>query len=497
MNRTSRRTWFITLLLLGLMVLPLQAQRHFGVIWEPPETERDAARELFSYQQLGIQTLIIDGIHEIGMLDVLHGFDFDVIVRIPQSFLTATELNRRHSAALDLVILHLDYYRNFDFVSSFILFSDSQVNNRRFTRLITPVIQEARIATDRPLMHIHRDTRHAFADIERPDGLIRRLDSAAMKTSSIDTSSNTIPIQGFIWHPDDGFDLRRFQEMLRYTRQAVDVPVFLHSGWVESHLDGGLDEVLISYAGDADAALPNPRRATQSPAANWHIILLIVVWISFAIHYAFFPNYNKSLFRYFSNHTFFTEDLFEKRIRFTATPFFLNLQTAAISGLFFYTLYSFYLSDSGLEVLKFYRLLPDSTHPGLLIFTTGFLFKLTFSTLMTLWVFAPSLDTEWLNPAAVTYIWPQHLLLAVITLMMTVHAAGGPAFIFNLLAILFLVIWLSSFYITAYNVRQHVEKTSLYDGLSWVLQIIVLCITIWWIFIYAGLLDIIRLAAFV
>lgn len=479
------------------MVLPLQAQRHFGVIWDPPDGERDAARELFSYQQLGIQSLMIDGIHDIGMLDVLHGFDFDVIVRIPQPFLTASELNSRRSSALDLVILHLDYYRNFDFVSSFILFSDGQVNSRRFTGIASGIIEEARITTDRPLLHIHRDLRHAFGDNDRPDGLIRRLDAASLNTPGVDTSDMTVPVKGFLWQPHDGFDLRRFQEMLRITRKNDDVPVFLHSHWVSSHLGEGLEEALINYARDSDAAIPNPRAAAENPAYNWHIILLIIVWISFAIHYAFFPNYNKSLIRYFSNHTFFAEDIFEKRIRFSTTPFFLNLQSAVLFGLFLYVLYSFHISATGLDVLKYYQLIPDWTHPGVFIFAAGFLFKLIYSTLMTLWVFSPSLDSEWLNPAAVTYIWPQHLLLPVVTLMITVDAAGGPAFIFHVLAIIFLVIWLSSFYITAYNVRQHVDKTTLYDGLSWVLQIILLFITFWWIFIYAGLLDVLRLAAFV
>ncbi|TVQ14995.1 MAG: hypothetical protein EA364_03205 [Balneolaceae bacterium] len=497
MNRTCRLTLSFLILILLLPVLPAQAQRHFGIIWDPPSGEREAARELFGYQQLGIRSLMIEGIHEFGILDVLHGFDFEVAVSVPQTYLTATELQKRKPASLDLVISHVEYYRNHDFISSFILFSDSQVNSSRFANRASPIIREARISTDIPLLHINGNTRHRFGDTDRPDGVILHLSEAELNMMADPGTDTLIPVAGYIWNPADGFDTRHFQEMLRLTRPAGDVPVYFHAHWVAEHLEDGLEDALIIFAGDSDALLPKPRLQTETPSPNWHIILVILVWISFAVHFAIFPNYNKSLFRYFSNHKFFIEDIFEKRIRFSTTPVFLNLQTAVLFGLFFYTLYSFHISAAGLDVLGNYLPIPDWMHPGIFFFSAGFLFKLIFSALMTFWVFAPSLDTYWLNPAAVTYIWPQQLLLPVISLMITIDAAGGPAGLFNVMAIIFLVIWLSSFYVAAFNLRQYVERKTLYDTLSWALQLAVLGGVFWWAFIQAGLLDVLRLAAFV
>jgi hypothetical protein len=493
-NRTCRLTRCIFILLLLIPVLPAQAQRHFGIIWDPPAGEREAARELFGYQQLGIQSLMIDGIHDIEILDVLHGFDFDVVINVPQANLTATELKKRRAASSDLVIKHVAYYRNLDFVNGFIIFSNSQVNSSRFTSRASAMIREARISTDKPLLHINGSTMHRFGDTDHPDGVILHLHESDLHSDSVPAAEPAIPVAGFIWHPESGFDIRLFQDMLQTTRPAGDVPVYMHGQWVETHLGDGLEEALIIFAGDSDAVLPNPLKPAADPKVNWNIVLLMLIWISFAVHYAFFPTYNKSLFRYFTNHKFFIEDIFESRIRFHATPVFLNLQAAAMFGLFFYTLYTFHVSAAGLDVLRYYLPIPDWMYPGIFFFAAGFVFKLIYSTVMTLWVFAPSLDTQWLNPAAAAYIWPQQTLLPVITLMITTDAAGGPAGLFNIMAILFLLIWLSSYYIAAYNVRQYVERKTLYDTLSWALQLAVLGGTFWWVFIQAGLLDVLRLA---
>ena len=75
-----------------------------------------------------------------------------------------------------------------------------------------------------------------------------------------------------------------------------------------------------------------------------------------------------------------------------------------------------------------------------------------------------------------------------------IDAAGGPADLFNVMALLFLLIWLTSYYIAAYNVRQYVERTTLYDTLSWALQLAVVGSAFWWVFIQAGLVDVLMLA---
>ena len=494
MNRTCRLTRCILIILFLIPVLPAQAQRHFGIIWEPPTGEREAARELFGYQQLGIRSLMIEGIQDIGILDVLHGFDFDVVINVPQAYLTATELQKKRTASNDLVIRHVEYYRNLDYVNGFIVFSNSQVNSSRFASRASAMIREARISTDKPLLHINRNTMHRFGDTDHPDGVILHLREYDLHSEVVPAADPAVPIAGFIWQPDNGFDIRLFQEMLRVTRPAGDIPVYLHGHWVETHLGDGLEEALIIFAGDSDAVLPNPLQPAADPEVNWNIVLLLLIWISFAVHYAFFPNYNKSLFRYFSNHKFFIEDIFEKRIRFPSTPVFLNLQAATMFGLFFYTLYTFHISAAGLDVLRYYLPIPVWMHPGIFFFVAGFIFKLIYSTVMTFWVFAPSLDTQWLNPAAAAYIWPQQTLLPVITLMITIDAAGGPSGLFNAMAIVFLLIWLTSYYIAAYNVRQYVERKTLYDSLSWALQFAIVGSLIWWVFIQAGLLDVLRLA---
>jgi hypothetical protein len=493
-NRTCRLTRCILIILILISVLPAQAQRHFGIIWDPPAGEREAARELFGYQQLGIQSLMIEGILDIGILDVLHGFDFEVVINVPQEYLTATELKKKRTASTDLVIRHVEYYRNLDFVNGLIVYSNSQVNSSRFASRASAIIREARISSDKPLLHINRNTRHRFGDTAHPDGVILHLSEPDLHSLAVPAADDVIPIAGFIWQPDNGFDIRLFQDMLRVTRPAGDVPVYLNGQWVETHLGDGLEEALVLFAGDSDAVLPNPRIPAADPQVNWDIVLLILIWISFAVHYAFFPNYNKSLFRFFSNHKFFIEDIFEKRIRFPSTPVYLNLQAAAMFGLFFYTLFTFHISAAGLEALRYYLPIPVWVHTGIFFFAAGFIFKLIYSTVMTFWVFAPSLDTQWLSPAAATYIWPQQILLPVITLMITIDAAGGPAGLFNIMAVLFLLIWLTSYYIAAYNVRQYVERKTLYDTLSWALQIAIVGSAFWWVFIQAGLGDVLRLA---
>ncbi|MCA1801625.1 MAG: hypothetical protein LC662_04100 [Rhodothermaceae bacterium] len=495
MNRICRLTRCFLILLLLIPVLPAQAQRHFGIIWDPPVGEREAARELFGYQQLGIQSLMIEGILDVGILDVLHGFDFEVVINVPQEYLTATELKKRRTESTDLVIKHVEYYRNLDFVNGFIVFSYSQVNSSRFADRASAMIREARISTDKPLLHINGNTMHRFGGNELPDGVILHLREPDLHSVALPAADQAVPVAGFIWQPDNGFDIRLFQDMMRVTRPAGDVPVYLNGRWVDAYLGDGLEEALVLFAGDSDAVLPNPRMPAADPEVNWNIVLLILLWISFAVHYAFFPNYNKSLFRFFSNHTFFIEDIFEKRIRFPSTPVYLNLQAAAMFGLFFHTLYTFHVSAAGLDVLRYYLPIPAWVHPGIFFFAAGFIFKLIYSTVMTIWVFAPSLDTQWLSPAAVTYIWPQQILLPVITLMITIDAAGGPVGLFNIMAVLFLLIWLTSFYIAAHNVRQYVERKTLYDTLSWALQLTVLGSAIWWVFIQAGLLDVMRMAA--
>jgi hypothetical protein len=483
-----------SLVLLGTPEL-LQAQRHFGIVWEPGQSnERELARELFTYQQTGIRTLMIRNTIDYGLIELLAGFDFDVIVWVPNDGITASRMANREDKLLHEVLRHTAHYRNLDFIKGYVVFAYGQVNSRNFADRSASLLAEVRNETDLPVLHIQTRQENRFQDDISPDGVILRLSHPELPTGA--GTRTQVPLAGFIWQPERNFSIRDFQEFMDATRSAAELPFFMPSGWVLQHLDAGLGEALILYAADPDARIPNPRPEPLPPPFNWQAVLLLIVWLSFAAHYAWFPNYNKSIIRFFTNHTFFVDDLFERRIRFSTTPLFLNLQTAVLFGLFTSSIFTFHFSGAGLEVLRLYLPLPALVDPGFFFFVAGFLFKLLFSLLMTIWVFAPSLDMQWASPAAVTYIWPQHVQLPVVTLLVTTALASGPVFMFNLLTVVFVLIWLSSFYVAAYSVRKYAERRNLYDFLSWALQSVFIAGMVWWIFSHAGIWDVLQLAAF-
>jgi len=99
---------------------------------------------------------------------------------------------------------------------------------------------------------------------------------------------------------------------------------------------------------------PLPEQPEPQPYMNWSVLLLLLIWGSYALHFRYQPIYSQSMTRYFTNHAFFVDDVMENRLRNILPGIILLTQHALLTGLFVFACTEVLISSLGLEVIRDY-----------------------------------------------------------------------------------------------------------------------------------------------
>lgn len=244
---------------------------------------------------------------------------------------------------------------------------------------------------------------------------------------------------------DSFFYLHQTMNRLQEFDESI---LILPAPWLFSQLEtrSELRYVFRDYTDGKSVNLPLPAKTRQQPPINWSIILLMLIWASFAVHFRYQPVYGLSIIRYFTNHSFFVTDIYEHRLRSVLPGFYLLIQHAAITGIFALASAELILSDLGFAVLKHH-------FPGLMmfgantfsLFIAGILLAIVLQGISVLWIYFANTELTALSQILNLYSWPLHLNLLVVTLLIVCNQVGFNEYLILIFGVIFVLIWFFSF----------------------------------------------------
>ncbi len=272
-----------------------------------------------------------------------------------------------------------------------------------------------------------------------------------------------------------------------------DLSVIIDDEWLQRILleFTYLDPVLTSENGINPEEIAIPALPAQFPSIHWSILVLILLWISLAVNVATNPTYLETIPRYFTAHRFYVDDIMSYRERSSGSAVFLMFQHAIFGGLVSYILAKMFISDIGLEALYYhlpYLAVMGENYFSLFVLTS--VLVLIVELIALIWLYAPNKEMTHFNQGLNLFTSIFHLDFILITLMITVYfSEWNSSFLVGILAITYVLIWFSSFNITAFDASKRLglhrnsylfKTIGLHTLVSGALVMLLILFNEWW-----------------
>lgn len=244
--------------------------------------------------------------------------------------------------------------------------------------------------------------------------------------------------------------------------QAVDESItILPARWFFDQIEqrSDLRYLFSDFTNGNSITLPLPEEPESPPFMNWSVILLLLIWGSFALHFRYQPIYSQSMARYFSTHSFFVNDVMENRMRNALPGFILLIQHALLTGLFVFACVELVVSSLGLEAIRFYFqpiMLFESTL--LSLFLSAVIVAVLLQMISVIWIYISNKKLTSFSQILNLYSWPLHLNLIVVTFLIVFNMVGFDEIWALILGAVFVLIWFFSFNIAAIDSSKFLEN---------------------------------------
>jgi hypothetical protein len=244
--------------------------------------------------------------------------------------------------------------------------------------------------------------------------------------------------------------------------QAVDESItILPARWFFNQIEqkSELRYLFSDFTSGNMITLPLPKEPESPPFMNWSVVLLLFIWGSFALHFRYQPIYSQSMARYFSNHSFFVNDVMENRLRNVLPGFILLIQHALLTGLYVFACLEVVISTLGLEVIRHYfqpLMLLESTM--LSLFISAIFVAILLQTISVTWIYILNKKLTSFSQILNLYSWPLHLNLIVVTFLVVFNMVGFNEIWTLILGAIFILIWFFSFNIAAIDSSKFLEN---------------------------------------
>ncbi len=219
-------------------------------------------------------------------------------------------------------------------------------------------------------------------------------------------------------------------------------------------------DALIVASESSEILFPNYPNPDVNKSVDWPIIILVLLWITVGIHLRSNPTYRPLIFRYFTFHRFFVDDIMRYRERSAASGITLFIQHAYFTGLVVYILSAFFLSEKGLEAL--YSHLPLIAVFGqnyFTLFVLSIILTLSVNFLCLFWLFLPSKSMKHFSQVINLYSWVFHLDFIIVSLMLILLITSGSSVLMLTLATLHILTWLTAFVAAAIDSAKYLAKS--------------------------------------
>lgn len=452
--------------LLSLAFGTAHAQRVLGVAWELPGDDARAVRQLQQFRELGITVLELrqtpsDRLwSEINRHNLTVYADLHILFPITHTFAGSDSALYRQSRK------KIRAFAAQPSVKALNLFTYGAIHRDSFKESAASFFKHFHALRSIRAIYTDNRTKHR---LNAPFDFFRydiRLSPKNIPSPSIPGSPD---IDSYRYHPSP--ELRErfvpFKQAIQQTAAYPRKPFFMESSWLLSMVEKypELATILPSLSSESDPVFPAPAESLPSPNPSpLPILTLLLVWAMLALHYNMSPLYRKSLFRYFTGHKFFLNDIFRQHIRSPFPSFVIIIQNALLISAALFITFTRFWSDTGLQSLQHH-------FPGLFFFTGGvydiflaaFGITLIFSVISILWLYFSHKSLRSITQIMTLFAWPMQINIALGTLAIAMHVAGGSAndMIIALLTGLMLAVCLGSFIITSLDAAQSLSRKRL------------------------------------
>jgi len=255
------------------------------------------------------------------------------------------------------------------------------------------------------------------------------------------------------------------QNILEKSSEVSNSVVVLDGSWVIQEMDKSdkMEIILTNYQQDGSVTIPLPASDGKQMALNPAALILLLLLVTYILHYKYQPMYRHSLGRFFFNHNFFVDDVIEHRIHLTTPGLILLGQHILLSGLIFFVVAHTLFSDRGLDSFFYhyslFSFLPVSYFS---FFFIGVIFSALSKILSILWLHLLNRKLQYIDQVLTFYTWPlQANLLVVIFVVIGFNTGISEIWMVSLL-FLFLIIWFMSFNIAAIDGAKALEAKGVF-----------------------------------
>lgn len=444
-----------------------------GVSFSSQTSEQRVLNQLPELKLLGMQVIELHHPVSAVLIDTLANHGFQVFVRSNLRFLTRSELLDESTVSESLAPFLQRYSKN-PRVQALGVYSYSQSDEQIFSTTLTDLVSDS--------LSVSLYQHHTQAN----SGLTTILAGGHQESQS-----------GDYFYFDERFhrtELDTFKNYIKNEASLILVDAFwLQQAVSESEL---FEDALKAYS-DGDSFLYTGTNAQKYDwVPDWPVIFLLIIWLSLGIHMLFVPTYRPLIFRYFTFHRFFVDDVMRYRERSSVSGIFLLVQNAFLSGLMLYTYCMQLISEIGLQA--FYYHLP---YVGIFgqnyfsIFALTVVISLLLHVVCLIWIFLPSKSMNHFSQAINLYTWIFHLNFLIVSFGLLKLITGTSTLLTTILLVLFLIVALFGFLLATYDsakylVRGRFNYMMITFG-SYVLVIIALLT----LFLYSGYpLEVIKLS---
>lgn len=476
----------------GLLLLPApgMAQRTVGIDWQVPSDASEAKEDLQYFSNLGVTHLQVHQPLDPQIWQHINRLEFTVWGKLPINFAVTQTFTKADSSFTAEMKTLTKHFASRQSVHAIGIYSVGADFDEDFIEAVSAFIKKMDPA-GKPFY---------FVTVNKNPS---RMDTL-LKYSLLLSPAGETPHQfkGYFYRPasDQKWSLANTKAFIRSTEQQYHAPIFFHSSWLQEMVKKHPDfaTTLQLYATSAEPAFPLPQTKVNAVDSNTIIVvMLLLAWLTFSAVYSYNPVYRKSFMRYFTGHKFFVDDVMQRHIRELFTGLLILIQHAMAGGIVVYCLFHIFFSPLGYEALAtHYPILVVFGNSNMGIFVWGFLLTLAVETLNITWLWGVNPGIKHLSQILNLYPWLLQLNLVIATLIAAFYLAGENNIPVFLLTALFLLLFGTSFFITAADTIRPVKKKQgwLYAGTIGIFILITAGIILWLVF-SPELQNVVQLAA--
>lgn len=346
------------------------------------------------------------------------------------------------------------------------LFSYGVVQQKQFREAVAPFFKELQKANSADIYYTVSMGQNPSPSLLPADFAIQNIRVTPQNINALSFPDPATSLYQYSPSEELGGFLTPFKAFLDAGRKMPEpVSFFVKSDWLLTALEShpSFRTTILSLTGGSDLIFPIPEESLpEEKQSSVPVILLLIIWASLGLHYNSSPLYRKSLFRYFTAHRFFIDDIFHRHIRSPLPATILILQNSFLIGATVFAAASLLLTPMGLDALFHHypmAALFGSSTLGLAVW--GFLLSLSLAFVSLLWLYFSHKRIKSFTQIATIYAWPLQLNFIVATIGITIFASNGSPSTIAFFALLAILVQLTCFVVASFDTAKYISSRAL------------------------------------